>query len=358
LSTPKEKTVRLAQFISEYLNSQGIDVWLEYGSALGAVREGGIIEGDHDIDMAIWWKDWEKFKDIVVNTDSLVTFIGYAWDFRTFPIFNYEQFPKGGEMCKIRLDEGALGTEEFSLPSTASTKEIDIYGFQEFDGIKCASAHLGPHTKNKSKLYHHKNLKKIKFEGLEFSVSAYVEKYLDYRYKDAAGTGNTWRTPLTSVEMEEHHSMEGSIPSYSKEDKVTACVIGVFDLFHIGHLRLLERSSKIFDKVVAAVHLDDVVQKYKNKTPVIPYKHRVEMIKACKFVDDVIEAPLPDHMEGNQLSGVEFLNNNDLDYMVHSYAAQEFLDYHYASIIKEHRLFLLEETSDYHTDDLIKRILK
>ena len=82
------------------------------------------------------------------------------------------------------------------------------------------------------------------------------------------------------------------------------------------------------------------------------------MIKGCQFVDEVIEAPSPDHMEGNQLSGVEFLNNNDLDYMVHSYAAQEFLDYHYASIIKEHRLFLLEETSDYHTDDLIKRILK
>ena len=189
-------------------------------------------------------------------------------------------------------------------------------------------------------------------------MSAYVEKYLDYRYKGAAGTDKTWRTPLNSVEMKKHSSMEGAIPSYFREDKVTGCVIGVFDLFHIGHLRLLERSSKIFDKVVAAVHLDEVVQKYKDKTPVIPYEHRVEMMKGCKFVDDVIEAPSPDRMEGNRLSGVEFLNNNDLDYMVHSYAEQEFLDYHYTSLIKEHRLFLLEETPDYHTDDLIKRILK
>ena len=47
---------------------QGIDIWLEYGSALGAVREGGIIKGDHDIDMAIWSKDWAKFKDILINT--------------------------------------------------------------------------------------------------------------------------------------------------------------------------------------------------------------------------------------------------------------------------------------------------
>ena len=347
MSTPKENTITLAHFFSEYFPQQGIDMWLEYGSALGAAREGGIIEGDHDIDMAIWWKDWGKFKEIVTKTPCLAPVV-FVWDFRTFPSFNYELFPKGGEMCQIQIPN----------PDGSHSMSIDIYGLQEFDGIKCASAHLGPHTKNKSKLYHHKNLKKIKFEGLDFLVSAYVEKYLDYRYKDAAGTGKTWRTPLTSVEMEEHHSMEGSIPSYSKEDKVTGCVIGVFDLFHIGHLRLLERSSKIFDKVVAAVHLDEVVQKYKNKTPVIPYKHRVEMIKGCQFVDEVIEAPSPDHMEGNQLSGVEFLNNNDLDYMIHSYAEQEFLDYHYASIIKEHRLFLLEETPDYHSSDLIKIISK
>ena len=218
--------VKLAHFFSNHLTQQGIDIWLEFGSALGAVREGGIIKGDHDIDMAIWLKDWAKFKDILINTPlNIPTFNWSIEDGLGYP-----------DICRLNLPGVSLS--------------IDIYMFREFDGIKCASAHLGPHTKNKSKLYHHKNLKKIKFEGLDFSVSAYVEKYLDYRYKDAAGTGKTWRTPLTSVEMEEHHSMEGEIPSYSKEDKVTACVIGVFDLFHIGHLRLLERSSKIFDKVV------------------------------------------------------------------------------------------------------------
>ena len=55
---------------------------------------------------------------------------------------------------------------------------------------------------------------------------------------------------------------------------------------------------------------------------------------------------------------LSFLNENNLDYMIHSYAEQEFLDYHYASIIKEHRLFLLEETPDYHSSDLIKIISK
>ena len=327
-------TVALAHFFSEHLSQKGIDIWLEYGSALGAVREGGIIKRDHDIDMAIWSKDWAKFKDILINTPlNIPTFNWSIEDGLGYP-----------DICRLNLPGVSLS--------------IDIYKFREFDGIKCAAFHLGPHTKNKSKLYHHKNLKKIKFEGLDFRVSAYVEKYLDYRYKDAAGIGKTWRTPLTSVEMEKYSSMDGNIPCYLKEDEVTGCVIGVFDLFHVGHLRLLQRSSKIFDKVVAAVHQDSVALRYKKKLPVIPFEHRLEMVKGCKYVDEVITAPPPDGMEGCHDTGLDFLNENNLDYMIHSYAEQEFLDYHYASIIKEHRLFLLEETPDYHSSDLIKIISK
>jgi len=346
MSTLKKNTITLAYFFSEYFPRQGIDMWLEYGSALGAAREGGIIEGDHDIDMAIWWKDWGKFKEIMPNAPLAP--VAFGWDFRTFPVVNYEPFPKGGEMCQIQTPN----------PDGSHPMSIDIYGLQEFDGIKCAAAHLGPDTKHKSKLYYPKNLKKIKFEGLDFLVSAYVEKYLDYRYKDAAGIGNTWRTPLTNSEVEKYSSMEGNIPCYEKEDEVTGCVVGVFDLFHIGHLRLLQRSSKIFDKVVAAVHQDSICERYKKKLPVIPFEHRLEILKGCKYVDEVITAPPPDGMEGSHQRGVDFLNENNLDYMIHSYAEQEFLDYHYASIIKEHRLFLLEETPDYHSSDLIKIISK
>ena len=328
MSTHKD-IVALAHFFSNHLTQQGIDIWLEFGSALGAVREGGIIKGDCDIDLAIWMKDWVKFKDILLSTPlSTSPFSWYIED----------------RLCRLSI--------------TGSALFIDIYPFQEFDGIKCASAHLGPDTKNKSKLYYPKNLKKIKFEGLDFFVSAYAEQYLDYRYKDAAGIGKTWRTPLTSSEMEKYSSMEGNIPCYEKEDEVTGCVIGVFDLFHIGHLRLLQRSSKIFDKVVAAVHQDSICERYKKKLPVIPFEHRLEILKGCKYVDEVITAPPPDGMEGSHQRGVDFLNENNLDYMVHSYAAQEFLDYHHASIIKEYRLLLLDETPDYHSSDLIERILK
>jgi cytidyltransferase-like protein len=263
----------------------------------------------------------------------------FNWDFRLLP--------NGSESCKITPMDTKCHIDIFPLSRSS-------------DGVRCYNntiLFVAGHTAKRwagarlHKLYHFENLKKIKFEGLDFHISKYAEQTLDFLYSGVDGTDNTWRKPVSYDE-----SNWDKNTSRDKDDKITGCVVGVFDLFHVGHLRLLERSREIFDKVVAAVHNDDTVLAYKNKVPTITYEHRVEMLKGCKFVDEVIEAPIPDHMEGNQLPGVEFLNNNDLDYMVHSYAAQEFLDYHYASIIKEHRLFLLEATPDYHTTDLINTI--
>jgi glycerol-3-phosphate cytidylyltransferase len=315
-------TVVLAHQISEKLNSEGIPVWLDLGSALGAARDGGVIKGDKDIDMAIWWKDWEKFQDILLN----------APNFSRMFVFKAIKCHSGGEILCINTCP-IIHEKEFN---------IEIWGVEEYNGIKSSMINYG--SDFRSKLYYQKNLKKIKFEGLDFYVSKYVEKYLDYRYKDAGGKGKTWQTPVGQNDIESWEN----IPS-RKGDKVVGCVIGVFDLFHVGHLRLLERSSEIFDKVVAAVHNDDTVLAYKNKVPVIPYEHRVEILKGCKFVDEVIEAPL-------RPQTVEWLDDNNLDYLVHAQDNPEFLKHHYSAIIEEHRLFLLEATLDYHTTDLIRTI--
>jgi hypothetical protein len=66
-------------------------------------------------------------------------------------------------------------------------------------------------------------------------------------------------------------------------------------------------------------------------------------------VDEVIEAPL-------RPQTIEFLNENNLDYLVHGKTEPKFLKEHYSEIINENRLFLLDETEDYHTTDLIERI--
>ena len=59
-------------------------------------------------------------------------------------------------------------------------------------------------------------------------------------------------------------------------------------MFHIGHLNILRNAKKRYDYLIVAVSTDELAKKEKNKTPVIPYKERKEIISAIKYVDKVV----------------------------------------------------------------------
>lgn len=67
----------------------------------------------------------------------------------------------------------------------------------------------------------------------------------------------------------------------------TVITYGTFDLFHIGHVNLLKRASALGNKLIVAVSTDEFNQG-KGKTTLIPFAQRVEMLKACRYVDAVI----------------------------------------------------------------------
>ena len=63
---------------------------------------------------------------------------------------------------------------------------------------------------------------------------------------------------------------------------------GTFDLFHIGHLNLLRRAKEFGDYLIVAVSSDEFNLKEKGKVCQIKDVDRMEIVKAIRYVDEVI----------------------------------------------------------------------
>ena len=65
--------------------------------------------------------------------------------------------------------------------------------------------------------------------------------------------------------------------------------VGVFDYFHIGHLRLFENAKKLGDYLIVAVQEGDCILKTKPDANVLyTTEQRMDMVRALRVVDEVI----------------------------------------------------------------------
>ena len=68
----------------------------------------------------------------------------------------------------------------------------------------------------------------------------------------------------------------------------TGYTCGVFDLFHVGHLNLLERCKEMCEVLIVGVCDDDYVRNIKKKEPVFKEDERVRIIGALRCVDSAV----------------------------------------------------------------------
>lgn len=64
---------------------------------------------------------------------------------------------------------------------------------------------------------------------------------------------------------------------------------GTFDVFHFGHLRILERSRELCDKLVVGISSDELNFSKKGKLPVYNFEERARIVGALKVVDEVFK---------------------------------------------------------------------
>lgn len=80
------------------------------------------------------------------------------------------------------------------------------------------------------------------------------------------------------------------------------------DVFHIGHLNLLKKAKAMGDYLIVGVHSDEQIASYKRR-PIFSEQDRYEIMRGCRYVDEVIEAaPL--------VMTKDFLLNNKIDLVV------------------------------------------
>ena len=59
-----------------------------------------------------------------------------------------------------------------------------------------------------------------------------------------------------------------------------------FDLFHVGHVKLLSRLKQLGDRLVVGLSTDEF-NREKGKNVIIPFEHRLIILKSCRYVDKI-----------------------------------------------------------------------
>lgn len=86
---------------------------------------------------------------------------------------------------------------------------------------------------------------------------------------------------------------------------------GVFDMYHIGHAKVLEQAKKLFKHCILIVGVSGDQETVEKKGKIVMNEQeRCEILEHCKWVDQVI-CPCP------WIITVDFLRANNIHYVAH-----------------------------------------
>ena len=131
-------------------------------------------------------------------------------------------------------------------------------------------------------------------------------------------------------------------------------VNGVFDLFHVGHVRLLKRAKEMFKEVVVTVDSDALTISEKRK-PIFSQDERVEILKACRYVDDavIIDRSWGPHAFDSKKVD-EFMQQYKIDAVFVAADDVEYVKYWFGYLYSQGKVVIVPRTKDISTTHVIK----
>jgi glycerol-3-phosphate cytidylyltransferase len=95
------------------------------------------------------------------------------------------------------------------------------------------------------------------------------------------------------------------------DQQLVGYVPGAWDMFHIGHLNILQRARVQCDRLVVGVVTDEELIRAKGRPPIVPLAERVELVASLDLVDDVIVDFATDKVEAWKRVGFDVLFKGD-----------------------------------------------
>lgn len=110
----------------------------------------------------------------------------------------------------------------------------------------------------------------------------------------------------------------------------------------------------MFKEVIVAIDSDEFVTATKRK-PIFPQEARIEILKACRYVDDVVIVDLKDGPAASESSAVDnFMSRNNLDALFLAADDMEYVNKWFRHLYETGRTIIVPRTQGISTTQVIK----